>query len=120
MNFYRKWMFKSARILRKEYGLSTKRSEKVESRKHLTPDQYRELVERHGFTILKQEIDTVNVPIDGWLDISTFEDFIVGTLPGVPLDAASESLQKACHQTFEELNLTYVPRNWLDVVAVRS
>ena len=118
--FYRKWMFKSARILRKEHGLSTQRSAKVESRKHLTAGQYRELVERHNFIVLEQEIDTVNVPIDGWLDISTFEDFIVGTLPGVPLDAASDSLQKGCHQAFEELNLTYVPRNWLDMVAVRA
>jgi len=118
--FYRKWMFKSARILRKEHGLSTQRTAKVESRKHLTAEQYRELVERHNFTVLKQEIDTVNVPVDGWLDISTFEDFIVGTLPGVPLDAASDSLQKGCHQAFEELNLTYVPRNWLDMVAVRA
>ena len=92
----------------------------MESRKHLTAAQYRELVERHNFTVLKQEIDTVNVPIDGWLDISTFEDFIVGTLPGVPLDAASDSLQKGCHQAIEELNLTYVPRNWLDMVAVRA
>lgn len=120
LQFYRKWMFKAARTLRREYGLSPQRSEKVESRKHLTPDQYRELVERNHFTVVKQEIDTVDVPIEGWLDISTFEDFIVGTLPGVPLEAASESLQKGCIQTFEELDLKFVQRNWLDMVAVRS
>ena len=118
--FYRKWMFKAARTLRKDYKMSPQRSAKVESRNHLTPVEYRELVERHHFTIVKQEIDTVNVPIEGWLDISTFEDFIVGTLPGIPLKEASESLQKGCIQTFEELELDYVPRNWLDMVAVRS
>ena len=119
MTFYRKWMFKSARILRREHGLSPQRAEKVESRKHLTADQYRELLERNGFRVIRLEEDTVLVPIEGWLDISTFEDFIAGTLPGVPLKEASDSLQKGVHQTFEEMEIEYVPRNWLDVVAVR-
>ncbi len=120
MAFYRKWMFKSARVLRREHGLSPQRSEKVESRKHLSPEQYRELLERNGFQVIRLEEDTVLVPIEGWLDISTFEDFISGTLPGVPLKEASDSLQKGVHQTFEEMNIDHVPRNWLDVVAVRK
>ena len=120
LQFYRKWMFKSARVLRREYGLSPSRADKVESRKHLTADEYRELVERHNFTVIRQVEDTVQVPIEGWLDISTFEDFIEGTFPGVPLDKASAALRKGVHQTFEEMNITHVPRNWLDIVAVRS
>ncbi len=120
MTFYRKWMFKSARVLRREHGLSPQRSAKVESRKHLSAEQYRELLERNGFQVIRLEEDTVLVPIEGWLDISTFEDFIAGTLPGVPLKQASDSLQKGVHQTFEEMNIDHVPRNWLDVVAVRK
>ena len=119
MTFYRKWMFKSARILRREHGLSPQRAEKVESRKHLSADEYRDLLERNGFQVIRLEEDRVLVPIEGWLDISTFEDFIAGTLPGVPLKEASDSLQKGVHQTFEEMDIEYVPRNWLDVVAVR-
>ena len=120
MTFYRKWMFKSARILRREHGLSPQRAEKVESRKHLSADEYRALLERNGFQVIRLEEDRVMVPIEGWLDISTFEDFIAGTLPGVPLKEASDSLQKGVHQTFEEMEIEYVPRNWLDVVAVRK
>ena len=119
LGFYRKWMFKSARVLRRDFGLSPVKSAKVESRRQLTADQYRELVEGHGFMVVRQEIDTVNVPIEGWLDISDFEDFIVGTMPGVPLDKASEALKRGVHQTFEEMQLEYVPRNWLGIVAVR-
>ena len=117
--FYRKWMLKSSRILRQEYGLKPARVEKVESRKHLTVDEYRALVERHGFSVVRHEIDSVNVPIEGWLDISTFEDFITGTMPGVPLDKASAALQKGLTQTFEEMKIKYVSRNWLDMLAVR-
>jgi ubiquinone/menaquinone biosynthesis C-methylase UbiE len=117
--FARKWMMRAARILRREYGLSPVRADKVEARRQLTPDEYRGLLEEHGFKITKQEIDTVQVPIEGWLDISSFSDFITGVMPGVPLDKASAALRAGIIQTFEEMKVDHVPRNWLDVVAVR-
>ena len=120
LDYYRKWMFKSIRTLRREYGLRPSRAEKVESRKQLTVEQYRELLEAHGMTIVRQNIETVQVPIDGWLDISGFQDFIEGTLPGVPLDKASAALQSGVRQTFEEMEITHVPRSWLGIVAVRK
>lgn len=117
--FARKWMMRAARILRKEYGLTPSRSDKVQSRRQLTPGEYRGLVEGHGFQVTKQEIATVQVPLEGWLDISSFEDFIKGVMPGVPLDKASAALRAGAAQVFKELNLESAPRNWLDVVAVR-
>ena len=120
LQFYRKWMFKSARVLRREYGLSPQRAAKVESRKHLTADEYRDLLERNRFRIVRQEEDTVMVPIEGWLDISTFQDFIEGTMPGVPLKEASAALKVGVRQTFDEMGIAHVPRNWLDIVAVRA
>ncbi len=117
--FYRKWMFKAAIILRREHGLKPTRTEKVESRKYLTPGQYRTLLERHQLHVVREEIDKVLVPIEGWLDISSFEDFITGTMPGVPLDKARDALQRGVQQAFSELKIKNVVRNWLDVVAVR-
>lgn len=117
--FQRKWMMKAIRILKHDYGLSLSKAEKVESRRHLTAEQYVELLERHGFRVVKKEVDKVNVPLEGWLDISKFKDFIEGAMPGVPLDKASAALMKAARETYEELKITYVKRNWLDVVAVR-
>ncbi len=120
LKFYRKWMFKSIRILRAEYSLSPIRTEKVESRKHLTPQEYRELMESNGFDVIKQEIDTIAVPIEGWLDISDFEDFIQGTLPGVNLSKASAALKKGVTQTYQEMEIESVPRNWMRMVSNRS
>ena len=117
LSFYSKWMFKAFRILRKEYGLKPEKSLKVESRKQLTPEDYSDLLSRHGLKIEIQKVDTVQVPIEGWLDICAFSDFIEGTMPGVPLDTASEVLQEGVRQTYKELNVTHVPRNWLDIVA---
>ena len=120
LHFYRKWMLKASRFLRREYGLSPVRSKKVEARKQLTPEEYRGLVEDNGFRVTRQEIETVQFTMDGFLDISTFEDFIDGVMPGVPLDKASVALKAGVTQTFEELKVDYIPRNWLDVVAVRE
>jgi ubiquinone/menaquinone biosynthesis C-methylase UbiE len=117
--FYRKWMLKSARTLRREYGLSPDRSAKVEARKQLTPQEYRGLVEDHGFKVTRQEIDTVSFTLEGFEDISTFKDFIEGTMPGVPFDKASAALKEGARQAFNELKVDHIPRNWLDVVAVR-
>lgn len=118
--FARKWMMKSLRILRTEYGLTPDRAAKVESRKQLTPEEYRTLVEGHGFRIAREEIETVQVPLDGWRDISGFSDFIAGVMPGVPMDKASQALQTGCERVFEELNVEAMPRNWLRVLAVRE
>ena len=117
--FYRKWMLKASRILRREYGLAPSNVKKVESRKHLSAEEYKELVESHDLRVVKQEIDRVEVPLEGWLDISTFEDFIAGIMPGVPLETASAALKDGVSRTFQEMEIDYVLRNWLRVVAVR-
>ena len=120
MIFARKWMMRSVRILRREHGLSIIRSDKVESRSHLTPGEYRDLLEVDGFRVAKQEIETVPVPMEGWRDISGFKDFIAGAMPGVPLDKASMALQVGCEQVFTEMKREFVDRNWLRMVAVRA
>ncbi len=41
-------------------------------------------------------------------------------MPGVPMDKASLSLQEAVKETYSELGVLHVPRNWLDIVAVKK
>ena len=117
--FYRRWMFKAIRLLRSEYQLRPQ-PDKVESRKQLTPEQYGQLLRDRGFTIQCQAVQTVQVPLEGWVNISRFEDFVSGALPGVPTQQASKVLQTAVRQTFQELKLEVVPRNWLSVVAHKA
>ena len=117
--FLRRWMFKALRTLRSEYGLSPSKSEKVEARKHLSVDEYTTLLKEHGFKVTKSSIRPAAMPLEAWLDISSFEDFIAGIMPGVPLDKASDSLKRAAVKVFEEMQIEAVPRNWLGMVAVR-
>lgn len=117
--WYRRWLFRSLRILRSDYGLSPVKAERVESRLHLTPEQYTQLLEGQGFRIKEQRINTVDVPLEGWVNISQFEDWIRGVMPGVPLQEASESLTRGAAQVFEEMKVSFIPRNWLEIVASR-
>ena len=118
--FYRKWMFKAMKILVKDYKLRPVKSEKIESRVQLNPVEYKEVLENCGMKIVSTKIRTVQVPIEGWLDISSFKDFIEGVMPGVKLEIASEALQRGIKETFEELKITFVNRNWMEIIAVKS
>ena len=120
LSFYRKWMFKAMRILSKEYNTRPVKADKIESRVQLNPDQYKEVLENCGMQITCTKLREVDVPIDGWLDISGFKDFIEGVMPGVSLDIASQSLQKAVRDTFKEMKLNFVQRNWMEIVATKA
>jgi hypothetical protein len=52
--------------------------------------------------------------------ISEYELFARGALPGVPLSLAVDCLRRGAAEAFRELKLSTVPRNWLQVVAVKA
>jgi len=118
--FYRKWMFKAMKILSREFKMRPAKADKIESRVQLTPTQYHDVLENCGMKIINTQIRTVKVPLDGWLDISGFKDFIEGIMPGIKLDIASQCLQKAVKETFDEMKISFVNRNWMEVIAVKS
>jgi ubiquinone/menaquinone biosynthesis C-methylase UbiE len=117
--FFRKWMMRSLRILKREYGLSADKSQKVESRVQLKAQDYIDLVENAGFKVLVNDFNRVEVPHEGWHHISGFSDWIEGVMPGVPLDIGREALQKGLAQIWEEMELKTVPRVWLSVSAAK-
>ena len=116
--FYLRWMTRAIRILKRQHDLRPSR-EKVSARRQLSAQQYQELLSELGFSLFRTELEVVEVPLEGWLGISEFGDFIQGALPGVPLAQAAEALQEAVTQVFAELKLQAVPRRWLHVVAAR-
>lgn len=117
--FFRKWMMRSLRILKREHGLSVNKAAKVESRVQLTVDQYIEVVENAGFKIEVSDLNRVEVPHEGWHHISGFSDWIEGVMPGVPLDSGRAALQKGLREIWDEMNLKTIPRVWFSVSAAR-
>jgi ubiquinone/menaquinone biosynthesis C-methylase UbiE len=116
--FYIRWMTRALRLLKREYGLRPTR-EKVAARQQLSVEQYEQLLAERGFRLDQKQLEVVEVPLEGWLSISEFSDFIRGALPGVPLAEGASVLQEAVRQVFTELELRAVPRRWLQVVAAR-
>lgn len=114
--FYKLWMLRSLQMLKQETGLRPDRS-KVEAMRWLTPDEYRELLERHDFRIESMEAQQALMTCESWQDISHYSEFASGALPGVPLDVAIPVLQRSVAQAYEELGISELPRNWLQVVA---
>jgi hypothetical protein len=58
--------------------------------------------------------------LKGFEDISEYDLFIEGVMPGVPLEPGSESLKHGARAAFAELGLETSPRNWLLVVASKN
>lgn len=116
--FYRRWMLKALRLLKTRYGLTPDRT-KVAARRQLTPAEYHAALEAEDFTIEVEQLVPATLDEESWLAISQFSDFVEGVLPGTPLAHASEVLCDALRETFAELRLEGVPRNWLSVVATR-
>jgi len=117
--FYRKWMMKALRVLKKEYGLSPDKT-RAQARNRLTEDEYVALLKSNGFKVRDKEVVKVQVPLSGFEAISEYSLWIEGVLPGVPLEAGAHALTKGARLTFEELGITESPRNWLLVVASRA
>jgi trans-aconitate methyltransferase len=120
LDFYKKWMFRSFRLLKKDHGLKPDKSAKVSSREQLSPEDYQSLLEKTGYKVEHIKAKSYQVPIDGFHYISEFKDWIEGVLPGVPLEIGKSTLQKALREIFEEMSLITVPRNWLSVRAVKA
>jgi trans-aconitate methyltransferase len=118
--FFRRWLMRSLRILKREHGMMPDAAQKVESRQHLTQAEYETLFEESGFTIIKSEVADIDVPESGWFHISGFKDWIEGVMPGVPLDVGRQALQKGLNQVFEERHIVTIPRRWLSISAART
>ena len=93
---------------------------KALARQWLSEADYVELVHQQGLQVCSSGLAEVQMSLGSWQDISRYWLFIEGALPGAPLAVGAEALATAAAQTFEELGLIAVPRNWLQLVAQRE
>lgn len=114
--FYKLWMLRSRQLLKKETGLRPDRTD-PEAMRWWTAEQYRELLERHGFVVEDMHAEEAHLSMRSWQDISQYAEFVKGALPGIPLEVAVPVLKKSVAQVYEELGITDIARNWLQVVA---
>ena len=114
--FWRRWIVRSVQALR-EKGIEVKHDGHAAAMQWLSAEEYKAALEEAGFRATTVELLKIEMTAESLADIGRFSLFIEGALPGVPLEEGSEALQIGLKRTMEELNVTAVPRHWLEVVA---
>jgi len=70
--------------------------------------------------VLDRALELALLPLQAVRDIGRYRLFIAGALPGVPIPVGAEALAWAADEAARELNVTEVPRLWLQLLAQRQ
>jgi ubiquinone/menaquinone biosynthesis C-methylase UbiE len=119
--FYRLWTRRAVGWLRQEHPeVHLSREAKAMAMQWLTKDDYINDLKQCGFADVETQNSNVLISLDGWKDLGQYWLFIEGALPGIPLALGAQALEISVYQAGHELNLTEVPRTWLQMVALKS
>ncbi len=116
--FYKLWILRAVRWVQ-DHGYAVARGVKATAMQWLTVDEYQALLRSVGFAEPVIELHQKDLSYESLEDIGQFSMFIEGALPGVPLEVGAEALKVGVRQAFDELKLSVVPRNWLQVIVQR-
>ena len=118
--FYRMWTRRAVGWLRKEHPeVRLSREEKAIAMQWLNPDEYTSLLKQSGFDHAETAQETVSFSLGAFRDVGKYWLFIQGALPGVPLALGAKALETSVYEVGQELGITEVPRNWLQIVAFK-
>lgn len=118
--FYGRWMRRAiAEINQARPG--RKRSDRAQAANPLSASRYGELIACAGFRLVEMRERRVLLSQSAVQAISSYRDFAVGALRATEEDAeaAARALQVTVRPTFRDLRMRYLPRRWLEIVAVR-
>src|SRR5712692_799539 len=119
--FYRLWTRRAVGWLRKEHPeVHLSRDAKPTAMQWLTREEYHDLLKQSGFNDVGIVEERAIMTVDSYRDIGQYWLFIEGALPGVPLSLGAAALGTSVYQAGQELGLTEIPRNWLQIVATKS
>jgi ubiquinone/menaquinone biosynthesis C-methylase UbiE len=118
--FYRMWTRRAVGWLHKEHPeVRLSREGKAIAMQWLNPDEYTSLLKQSGFDHVETAQKTVLMPLDAFRDLGQYWLFIEGALPGVPLALGAKALETSVFEVGRELDLSEVPRNWLQIIAFK-
>ncbi|MFZ0216857.1 MAG: class I SAM-dependent methyltransferase [Candidatus Dormiibacterota bacterium] len=118
--FYGRWIRRAVAESSRTLPRRVK-ADKAQARQWLSAAGYRDLVVRAGFRVLEMRERRVLLSQAAVCAISSYRDFAMGALRATEEDAreASRALRATVQQTFLDLHMTYLPHNWLEIVAVK-
>lgn len=90
------------------------------SRPWLSPDEYREVMERHGLRKTRTNQRTVMMTQHSFETVGAYEGLAAVLLSGYPVKLACEALMNSVRPGLESVGLVEVPRHWLEMAAVKE
>jgi ubiquinone/menaquinone biosynthesis C-methylase UbiE len=119
--FYRLWTRRAIGWLRKEYpDVHVSRETKTMAMQWINADEYIQLLKAGSFQRVDAIQEEVVMTVESYHDIGQYWLFIEGALPGIPLALGAAALGTTVYQVGEELHLTDIPRNWLQIIAYKG
>ncbi len=119
--FYRLWTRRAIGWLRKEHPeAQVSRESKTMAMQWIGADDYVQFMKEGGFRRVDAIQEKVVMTVESYHDIGQYWLFIEGALPGIPLALGAAALGTTVYQVGEELKLTDIPRNWLQLVAYKA
>ncbi len=116
--FYRLWTRRAIGWLRKEHPeVRVSRETKTMAMQWITADEYIQLLQEGGFQHIDAVQEEVMMTVESYHDIGQYWLFIEGALPGIPLALGAAALGTTVYEAGTELNLTTIPRNWLQLIS---
>ena len=118
--FYGRWIRRAVAEINQADPHRTK-SDRAQSAQPLDPSAYQDLIACTGFRVLEVRERRVLLSQAAVRAISGYRDFAMGALRASEEDAeeAARALQSTVQQAFRDLHMKYLPRNWLEIIAVR-
>jgi ubiquinone/menaquinone biosynthesis C-methylase UbiE len=118
---YRLWIRRALGWLREHYPeIRPSRNEKALAMQWLSEDEYTQLAADAGMRVVDRTLEVAEIPPRALQDLGHYWLFIDGALPGVPIEIGADALESAMGEVSQELNLTTVPRYWLQMVTQRE
>jgi len=118
--FTHRWIRQAVGWLRRHHpDLHPTRRGQVAPLAWLSADEYVYLLETQGFEVVDRTLELAMLPLQAVQDIGRYRLFIVGALPGIPIPIGAEALAWAAVEAARELDITEVPRVWLQLLAQR-
>ncbi len=118
--FYGRWIRRAVAEMNRSLPQRTKAAA-AQARRWLSPGEYEDLIVGAGFRIREMRERRMLLGPAALCAISSYKEFAMGALHAVEEDAreACRALQSTVEQALLDVGLTYLPHNWLEIIAVK-
>ncbi len=119
--FYSRWIRRSIVEINRRLP-NREKGERVQAMEFLPAQTYLDLIKGAGFNVVETRERRVLLSQSAVRAISAYAEFAKGALHASDEDAleASAVLQSTVQQTFRDLKMKYLPRIWLEIIAVKA